>query len=226
MPTNDGMCLYAGYRKTRFAPDRRRAAVWKAIASYLERYIPREASLVDLGSGYCDFVNQVRAARRWAVDLHLDPAELAAPGVVPLRSDVCELGGIPDGAIDLVFASNILEHLDDSKIERLSTEVLRKLRPGGRLIVLGPNFRYCYSRYFDDYTHVKVLTHVSLADLLAARGFEIERVVPRFLPFSMKGRGPRWGWLVSLYLRSPWRPFAAQMLVIARKPGSLGAPER
>ena len=66
---------------------------------------------------------------------------------------------------------------------------------------------------------MKVLTDVSLADLLASRGFEVERVFPRFLPFSMKGRGPRWGWLVALYMRSPWKPFAGQMLVVARKPG-------
>jgi SAM-dependent methyltransferase len=214
-----GMCLYAGYRNTRFAPDARRAAVWKAIAAFLERYIDPGAALVDLGSGYCDFVNAVRARRRWAVDLHLDPAEHAAEGVTPLRTDVCDLGALPEGEIDVAFASNILEHLDDARILRVCEEVLRRLRPGGRFIVLSPNYRHAYRTYFDDYTHVKVLTHVSLADLLASQGFEIERVFPRFLPFSMKGRGPRWGWLVALYLRSPWKPFAGQMLVVARKPG-------
>jgi SAM-dependent methyltransferase len=213
------MSLYAGYRNTRFAPDARRAAVWRAIAGFLGRYISAEGSLVDLGSGYCDFVNAAKARHRWAVDLHIDPSEHAAEGITPLRTDVCELGALPDGGIDVFFASNILEHLDDAKILALCGEVLRKLRPGGRFIVLSPNFRYCYRRYFDDYTHVKVLTDVSLADLLASRGFEVERVYPRFLPFSMKGRGPRWGWLVALYMRSPWKPLAGQMLVVARKPG-------
>jgi len=212
------MCLYAGYRNTRFAPDARRAVVWRAIAAFVERYIEPGASLVDLGSGYCDFVNAVRARRRWAVDLYMDPSEHAVEGVTPLRADVCELGALPEGEIDVVFASNILEHLDDGKIVRLCEAVLRTLRPGGRFIVLGPNYRYAYRRYFDDYTHVKVLSDVSLADLLASRGFEVERVFPRFLPFSMKGRGPRWGWLVALYMRSPWKPFAGQMLVVARKP--------
>jgi hypothetical protein len=63
-----------------------------------------------------------------------------------------------------------------------------------------------------------VFTHVSLAALLRSRGFDIERSEPRFLPFSMQDR--RWpiaSWLVRAYLRSPVRPWAGQMLIIARK---------
>ena len=86
------------------------------------------------------------------------------------------------------------------------------------MILIQPNYYYCYRNYFDDYTHCRVFTHVSLPDFLAARGFEIERVTPRFLPFSMKSRLPRWSFLIWLYLRLPWRPLARQMLVIARKP--------
>ena len=117
-----------------------------------------------------------------------------------------------------MFASNLLEHLEWPSIERTLDEVRRALKPGGRLILLQPNFRYCAGTYFDDYTHRTIFTHVGLADLLASRGFEVERVVPRFLPFSFKSRGPKWGFLVALYLRLPWRPLARQMLVVARRP--------
>ncbi len=55
-------------------------------------------------------------------------------------------------------------------------------------------------------------------DLLVASGFEVTRVHSRFLPFSMKGRMPVHPLLVRLYLRSPWRPCAGQMLVVAQKP--------
>lgn len=212
------MSLYSGYRDTRFQFDPGRKAVWGAIAEYLQRYIPEEGAVLDLGSGYCDFVNAVKARRKWAVDLYIDPAEFAAEGITTLRTDVADLGAIPDGSLDVVFTSNLLEHLTDEKIALALTGIKSKLRPGGRLIVIQPNYTYCYRHYFDDYTHVRVFTHVSLPDFLGAQGFVVERVTPRFLPFSMKSRLPKWPFLVRLYLRLPIRPFARQMLVIARRP--------
>jgi hypothetical protein len=44
------------------------------------------------------------------------------------------------------------------------------------------------------------------------------RVEPRFLPYSMREtRLPLRPWLVRAYLRSPIRPRAGQMLVVAQK---------
>ena len=63
--------------------------------------------------------------------------------------------------------------------------------------------------------HVTVFTHVSLTDLLSASGFCVEKVVPRFMPFSMQSCLPQWSWAVALYLRSPIRPMAKQMLIVA-----------
>ena len=78
--------------------------------------------------------------------------------------------------------------------------------------------REALTRYFDDYTHVQVFSHVSLRDRLAAAGFRVVDVRPRFLPFSMKSRLPAAGFLVWWYLRSPLKPLAGQMLVVAERP--------
>jgi hypothetical protein len=44
-------------------------------------------------------------------------------------------------------------------------------------------------------------------------------VQPRFLPYSMRGsRLPIRPWTVRAYLRSPIKPMAGQMLVVASKP--------
>ena len=86
-------------------------------------------------------------------------------------------------------------------------------------ILIQPNFRYAFREYFDDYTHRAVFTDVSLPALLRAEGFAVERVEPRFLPYSMQGsRLPVAPWLVRAYLRSPFRPGAGQMLVVAKRP--------
>jgi hypothetical protein len=101
----------------------------------------------------------------------------------------------------------------------LIKESLRILRPGGRLILVQPNFRLRPGEYFDDYTHVTVYSDRSLADLVTALGFRIVKVHSRFLPLSMKSRFSALTWLVPLYLRSPIRPMAGQMLVVAEPAG-------
>ena len=49
-----------------------------------------------------------------------------------------------------------------------------------------PNFKYCSSTYFDDYTHIQIFTDASLLDFLEAYGFKVIRSVPRFMPVNMK----------------------------------------
>ncbi len=212
------MLPYTCYEDTRFAADPARAGVWREIAAWLQRFVPESGSALELGSGYCDLINSLRAARRWAVDLHIDPARFVAPGVVPLLADAADLGSIVDGDLDAILASNLLEHLGDDKLVEVVRECLRKVKTGGRLILIQPNFALCPRRYYDDYTHCRAFTHVGLADFLRSQGWEIELVRARFLPFSMRSRVPKWPWLVRLYLRLPFKPFAGQMLVVARKP--------
>jgi hypothetical protein len=97
-------------------------------------------------------------------------------------------------------------------------DVSALLKPGGRFIVIQPNFRYAYRHYFDDYTHRSVFTDTSLATLLRAHGLRTELVQPRFLPYSMKDTSaPIAPWIVRAYLRSPIKPRAGQMLIVAQR---------
>jgi len=82
---------------------------------------------------------------------------------------------------------------------------------------LQPNFRLQPGRYFDDFTHVTIYTDKSLADYLVAEGWRIEAVHARFLPLTLKSRGSGMTFLVPWYLRSPIKPLAGQMLVVASR---------
>jgi len=53
----------------RLRPDHRRAILWRALWKFhFSRYISKSDCVLDLGSGYGDFINSVRARRRIALD--------------------------------------------------------------------------------------------------------------------------------------------------------------
>ena len=207
------------YHIAHLVEDPRRARVWKAVAQHLAAHVAPGAHVVELGAGYCDWINNVRASRRVAVDAWPEFAAHTASGVEPVVLDISNgLQSLGDASFDVVLASNLLEHFDPDAAAEVVSGVANLLRPGGRFILIQPNFRYAWRRYFDDYTHRSIFTDVSLPALLRARGFRIIDVKPRFVPYSMQGaRMPIAGWLVKAYLMSPFKPAAGQMLVIAQK---------
>jgi SAM-dependent methyltransferase len=212
-----------GYFETRLAPNPSRSQIWRYLCAYLARWIPKDADVLELGAGWCDFSNNVECASVTAVDLDATVQRAAAAHVTALVGDCTDLVGINDLSVDVVFASNLLEHLERPQANLLVAEAARVLRPNGRLILLQPNFRLAPGRYFDDYTHVAIFTDQSLQDYLKSRGWSIEAAYPRFLPLTMKSKASRLTFLVPWYLRSPIKPFAGQMLVVANPP-PVGAP--
>lgn len=205
------------YHGSRLPHDPRRDVLWEALwHCHFRTRIAPDACVLDLGSGYANFINSVRARRRIAVDAWPGLLDHVAPGVEAIVGPVDDLRAVATGSVDFAFASNLFEHLERDVCLTTLAEVRRVLAPGGRLTLLQPNYRYAYREYFDDYTHVAVYSHVSLPDLLGAHGWEVDEVRPRFLPLSVKSRLPVRRALIGAYLRSPWKPLGKQMLVGAR----------
>jgi SAM-dependent methyltransferase len=194
-----------------------RAGVWREIARYILQDAPAARVVVELGAGYCDFINHVSAPTRIAFDINPDMVRFAAPGVDLHVGDCRGLPGLVDGTVDLVFASNFLEHFIVEEAEALLRDVHRVLRRGGRLILLQPNYLRSPLHYWDDPTHKTAFHHLNLPDLIMRQGFRVLRILPGLLPFSMKSRLPKIPLLVRLYLRSPIRPLAAQMYAVAER---------
>jgi SAM-dependent methyltransferase len=205
------------YHTAHLPEDPARAVVWKVVAEHLSAWVPRGAHVLEIGAGYCTWINNVVAARRVAVDIWPDVVRYADNGVEAIVLDASrDLSTLGDAAFDVVLASNILEHFEPGVTASVVDDVGRLLKRGGRLIVIQPNFKYAAKHYFDDYTHRSVFTDISLPNLLRAHGFAIDRVDPKFLPYSMRGtKLPIRSWTVRAYLRLPFRPMAGQMLVIA-----------
>lgn len=213
--------LYAN----RFSPAERaaKAALWRVLCdSFFARYVPAGGTVLDLGAGYCDFVNHVRAARRIAVDLNPETARAAAPGVEVLGLPLDRIGEAVSGAsVDLAFASNVFEHLrgPDALLDVLAA-VRGVLRPGGRLVILQPNVRAVGAAFWDFVDHTLPLTEKGMVEALSLSGLETIECRARFLPYTTKSRFPQWAPLVRLYLAlrpAQWL-LGKQMLVVARRP--------
>lgn len=205
------------YDKVRFIWDKNRKKVWIEIARYLQRYIKRDSSILDLGSGYCDFINFIKAGKKYALDKCIDPNKFSSEEVIKIFGDFSLIKSkIKDNSLDVVFASNFFEHLKEEELDKCICLIKNKLKNGGLLMIIQPNYKLCYKNYFDDYTHTKAWTHISLCDYLKKNNFLIRFIKPRFLPFSMKSKLPKTRLLIRLYLKSPIKPFASQMLIIAK----------
>ncbi|MGH7665467.1 MAG: methyltransferase domain-containing protein [Gemmatimonadaceae bacterium] len=213
--------LYDAYFKTRFQFDPRRDLVWKEVVRWIQRhYIAPGSRVLDLGAGYCNFINQVEARDKHAVDVFTEFPQYAAPGVNTHVGTCTDMHFLEDDSIDVAFASNLAEHLARADLILLLHELRRVLRLDGTLILMQPNFKYCSTTYFDDYTHVQIFTDASLLDFLEAYGFGVIHCFPRFMPVNMKStlrlRLPMLPQVVRMYLAMPFKPFAGQMLMVSR----------
>ena len=205
-----------GYHETRFHFDPRRATVWKTLIELVFcKFAPANSTVLELGAGFCEFINHFPASRKYAIDLWPDFGKHANPDVHTIVGSVTDLSAIPDAAVDMVFASNLFEHLSQEDFAACLREIKLKLSGNGVLTIMQPNYSYAYREYFDDYTHQVIWTHTSIVDFLLANGYDVKLVQPRFLPLSMKSRLPPWPILIKLYLMSPIKFMGKQMLVVA-----------
>ncbi len=198
--------------------------LWEALyRGFFRRYVKAQDTVLDLAAGSCEFINACHAATKIAVDLNPDTHRYARDArVVLARSD--RMGEVADSTVDVVFTSNFFEHLPDKRalLDTL-TECRRVLRPGGKILVLMPNLRFVGERYWDYFDHHLPLTDRSLSEGLNMAGFAVDRVIPRFVPYTVKDSPVKVRrWLVRLYLKMPfaWRFLGGQMFIAAHKPAS------
>lgn len=200
----------------------RKNAIWKVICdNYIQQFIAPTDTVVDLACGYGEFINNIRASEKIGVDLNPDSQQHLANGIRFIQASATELAAQLQGQADAVFTSNFLEHLPDKPaLELLLDQIMLTLRPGGRYLIMGPNLRYLPGEYWDFYDHHLGLTHASLSEILAIKGFEIERCVDRFLPYTTQGALPTHPMLVRAYLMMPpvWKVLGKQFFIVARKP--------
>ena len=117
--------------KRRFIPDLVfRQKMWRVLCRrFFQRYVPDTSSVLEVGAGYCEFINSIRARQKIAVDLNPDTRAYADPDVRVISTTSTDLSAVDSGSVDVAFASNFFEHLERPDILSTMCEVRRCLRP-------------------------------------------------------------------------------------------------
>lgn len=207
----------------RFAPETvdAKRELWNTlVAEFLQKYVPRDSVVADIGGGYCEFINAVECRKKYVVDLNPDVESFAASDVEIVMSDANDISPLSDGSVDVVFVSNFFEHMPTkAHLFEVLEEINRVLRPGGKLLVIQPNIKYAYREYWDFIDHHIALTENSLAEALGITGFSVAECIPRFLPYSVNSSPSQSADLLKLYLKLPlaWKVFGKQTFMVGVK---------
>lgn len=210
--------------KIRFTEEElpRKNQIWQILCnSFFQKFINPKFTVVDIACGYGEFLNNIKAVRKIAVDLNPDAKDFLGADIEFHQCMATDLGSVVKEEADIVFTSNFLEHLPDKKtLDQFLGQVLIALKPGGRYLIMGPNLRYVPGQYWDFYDHHLGLTHLSLCEALKMRGFQIKLCIDRFLPFTTQGALPTHPFFVKLYLLFPWawKILGKQFFIVAQKP--------
>jgi SAM-dependent methyltransferase len=198
-----------------------RKRVWGVLApEFFQQYVALGATVLDLGCGYGEFINTINCDKKLAMDLNPDAPRFLRPDIHFLHQDCSTRWQCAANSLDVVFSSNFFEHLPSKNALKLTLEeCFRCLKPGGKLIAMGPNIRFLSDNYWDFWDHHLALSDYSLTEGLENCGFAILENHARFLPYTMVGRRESPLFLISLYLkvRPAWRILGKQFLIVASK---------
>ena len=163
-----------------------RAAVIKQNLIMVGRFLRPSSRLLEVGSGDCGFA--VEAAKRvravYAVDVS---REIAGRRPLPANVSLLITDGsnisVPDGSVDVIFSSQLMEHLHPEDAAEQLGNIHRALAPGGVYLCVTPNALsgpHDVSRDFDDVPtglHLKEYTVRELLILFRAAGFSRVRAL-------------------------------------------------
>lgn len=181
-----------------------RKRMWQVLCKdFFQKYIPKDAVVLEVAAGYCEFINNIVAKKKIALDLNPDIKKFAAKDVEITLSSSTDMSQIKDNSCDIAFISNFFEHLTKDDISKTIKEIYRVLKKEGKALILQPNIRFCYKDYWNFFDHITPLDDQSLAEALETNGFKVIESRAKFLPYTTKSKLPKVIFLIKLYLKLP-----------------------
>ena len=176
-------------------------------------------SILDPACGDGEFLNSFKSKN---INLYgYDLREKSDNLISEIKYENCDFQNVDnEEKFDLIWVSNLLEHLDSTDaIQNYLYKCRKNLNQNGILIIMGPNIKYCFKDYWDFADHNLPLSHLSVAEHLISSDFKILKIHNKFLPYSFNSFLPSNGLFVYLYLRNKfiWKILGKQFLIFCKK---------
>lgn len=149
----------------------------RLIAWAIARYLPGARSFCEVGCGTGYVLAAVRealpGAELWASEVFAEGLAFAAqraPGARLMQMDACDIPYVEE--FDAIGAFDVLEHI--ARDRDALAQMMRALRPGGRLVLTVPQHRWLWSAADDAARHVRRYSAAGLRQKLAEAGLRIE----------------------------------------------------
>lgn len=216
MPTTYLSQLYT-HRHGQKLEGRRR--MWKILCTYFfERYISPRDTVLDIACGYGEFINAVRCRKKIANDINPVSRTYLTKNITFVSGPSTKIS-LQSSSVDKIFISNFFEHITREDILKTIKECRRILKPGGRVLVLQPNIRFCAKDYWMFFDHITPIDDRSLTEAFTAMGFTPILDIEKFLPYTTISAYPIYPFLIQIYLCLPilWRFFGKQSFLVFEK---------
>lgn len=135
--------------------------------------MPRRGEVVDFGAGAGTFAQPASAAGLDVVCVETDPVLGETLRQQGLRV-VPDLLEVSNGSLSGIYSLNVLEHIEDD--QAILDLWLRKLAPGGRILVYVPAFPSLFSSMDRKVGHHRRYLRAGLKQQLQRAGFEVQSV--------------------------------------------------
>jgi ubiquinone/menaquinone biosynthesis C-methylase UbiE len=127
--------------------------------------------LLELGCGRGEFL---KAFQNTGLDCYgLDLSNYCSAKKLGLNVKCADVSNMDmpydDNFFDVVYHKSFLEHFYSP--DRIMKETFRVLKPGGKVIILTPDWASQMKIFYEDYTHCRPYTITALQDLLKVYGF-------------------------------------------------------
>ena len=155
------------------------------VAAYLPQF-EGASDVLDVGCGRGEFLDLLRerGISATGVDINHDMVELCrARGLEVVQGDaLAHLEQLDDGGLGGLFAAQVVEHLEPSRLLAFIDAAHRKLRPGAPLALETINvasWSAFFRSYVRDITHVRPVHPETLQFLVGTAGFRNAQIVYR-----------------------------------------------
>ncbi|MEI9971611.1 MAG: class I SAM-dependent methyltransferase [Ignavibacteriota bacterium] len=160
----------------------------KAGQQFYLPYFQGCQNVLDIGCGRGEFLKMMRTAKVPARGVELSAESVAVCRSEGLDAEVADmypyLAGLPEGSLDGIFCSQVVEHLPPERLPELIRLCASRLAPGGVIAIETPNpecLAIFATHFYLDPTHTRPVPHPLLIFYLEEFGvgsIEVRRLSP------------------------------------------------